>query len=78
MFMASPSLLTRFEARPPAEGHDDVAELAGEWTPPGDLQASEHVAIDLQQVDPRRRQFGNVRLLALLVPALMATLFPVL
>jgi hypothetical protein len=41
-------LLTRLEARPPAEGHDDVAELASERAAAGDLQASEHVPVDLQ------------------------------
>ena len=63
-------LLARLEARPAAEGHDDVAELASERAAAGDLQASEHIPIGLQQIDARQRQPGHVGLLGLLIAAL--------
>src|SRR4029077_11197356 len=77
-FKLDQDLRTRLQARPTTKGHDDVAELARKRTTPGDLQASEHVPVDLQQIDARYRQFGDVRLLLLLIPAFVATPFPVI
>src|SRR4029079_10585451 len=42
-FELGQNLLACFEPRLSPEGHDDVAELAGEGTAAGDLQASEHI-----------------------------------
>ena len=62
--------------RPPAEGHDDVAELASERTAAGDLQAPEHIAIGLEQIDARQRQPSHLGLVLLLVAGLVAALLP--
>ncbi len=55
------------DPRAPAEGDDDVAELALERASARELQAAEGVVLHLQQVEPRRRDLGHVGLLGLLV-----------
>ena len=69
-------LLARFEARPPAKCHDDIAELARERTAARDLQASEHVAIGFEQINARQRQPSHLGFILLLVAGLVAALLP--
>src|SRR5262245_51190395 len=49
----SDHLLGAFDAWPPAEGDDDVAELALERAPARELEASKCIVAHLEQVEPR-------------------------
>ena len=52
-------LLARFRARLAPEHHDDVAELTAKWTAARELQADVRVAVELQQIESRRRRIGE-------------------
>src|SRR5207247_3638086 len=59
-FKLGQNLLARLEAGPPPESHNDGAELASERTAAGDLQASKHVTIRLEQIDAPQRASRHI------------------
>src|SRR5438067_6227691 len=55
----APNLLVRLRPRLAPEHDDDVAEFAEERTSARELQADVRVAIELQQIESRRRRIGE-------------------
>src|SRR4029079_13406512 len=66
-FELAQDLFARFESRPPAKRHDDVAELALKRAAAGKLNAAEKVMAHFEQVVPRHRQCRHVRFFGLLI-----------
>src|SRR5436190_13834636 len=60
-------LLDRLGARPPAIGHDDVAELAVERAAAAGLEIEVEVHLGVEEIVPRRRRVHDVDLVDLMV-----------